>query len=174
MADLRVLLADVAERVADYRERVADTAVYPPGDAAGVVRARLGTLRTEPTAPAETVAELVEAVTPGLVATTGPRFFGFVVGGALPAATAADMLAVGWDQIAFNAVSSPAAAVTEEVAGGWLKDLLGIPRTASVGFVTGAPGGQHRRAGRGPPPGARRRRLGRRAATGCSGRRRCG
>jgi glutamate/tyrosine decarboxylase-like PLP-dependent enzyme len=79
-------------------------------------------------------------VEPGLVATTGPRYFGFVVGGALDAATAADMLAVAWDQPAFNAVTSPAAAVVEDVAGAWLKDLLGLPETASVGFVTGAQG----------------------------------
>ena len=72
------------------------------------------------------------------MASAGPRFFGFVVGGALPAATAADMLAAGWDQNAFNAVLSPAAAAAEEAAGGWLKDLLGIPVGASVGFVTGA------------------------------------
>lgn len=80
---------------------------------------------------------LVAAAEPGLVASAGPRYFGFVTGGSLPAATAADMLAMGWDQLAFNAVTSPAAAVAEEVAGGWLKDLLGIPATASVGFVTG-------------------------------------
>ncbi|HEX2705333.1 MAG TPA: hypothetical protein VHM65_06210, partial [Candidatus Lustribacter sp.] len=61
------------------------------------------------------------------MSTAGPRFFGFVIGGSLPAATAADMVAAGWDQCAFNAVLSPAAAVAEEVAGGWLKDLLGIP-----------------------------------------------
>ena len=70
----------------------------------------------------------------------GPRFFGFVVGGALPAATAADILATGWDQCAFNAVLSPAAAVAEQVAGTWLKELLGIPSTSSVGFATGAQG----------------------------------
>ncbi len=61
-----------------------------------------------------------------------------MVGGSLPAATAADMLAVGWDQLAFNAVSSPVAGAVEEVAGGWLKQLLGLPATASVGFGTGA------------------------------------
>ena len=71
------------------------------------------------------------------MASAGPRFFGFVIGGALPAATA-DMVAAGWNQCAFNAALSPAAAAAEEVAGGWLKDLLGIPEGASVGFVTGA------------------------------------
>ena len=75
---------------------------------------------------------------PGLVATTGPRYFGFVIGGAVASATAADLLATGWDQPAYNAVSAPAAAVVEEVSGEWLKELLGIPATASFGFVTGA------------------------------------
>ena len=76
--------------------------------------------------------------TPGLVASAGPRYFGFVVGSSLPAATAADMMTSSWDQNAFNGVLSPAAVVAEEVAGSWLKELLGIPATASVGFVTGA------------------------------------
>src|SRR5207302_10590106 len=70
-------------------------------------------------------------------ATTGPRYFGFVVGGALDAASAADILTTGWDQPAFNAVTSPAAAVVEDVAGTWLKELLGLPAHASFGFVTG-------------------------------------
>jgi glutamate/tyrosine decarboxylase-like PLP-dependent enzyme len=61
-----------------------------------------------------------------------------VIGGALDAATAADMLAVGWDQNGFSLLSSPAAVAAEEVAGVWLKELLGLPATASVGFVTGA------------------------------------
>src|SRR4051794_30864017 len=68
----------------------------------------------------------------------GPGFFGFVMGGSLPAATAADMLAIGWDQTAFNTVLSPAGAVVEECAGTWLKELLLLPAGASVGFVTGA------------------------------------
>ncbi len=60
-----------------------------------------------------------------------------MIGGSLDVATAAEVVASGWDQCAFNAVLSPAAAVAEEVAGGWLKDLLNIPPGASVGFVTG-------------------------------------
>ena len=84
--------------------------------------------------------ELVAATTPGLVMSAGPRYFGFVVGGALDAPTAADLLVTGWDQIAFNDTSSPAAAAVEEVAGGWLKDLLGIPDSTSFAFVTGAQG----------------------------------
>ena len=88
--------------------------------------------------PATVVDELVALAEPGLVATAGPRFFGFVIGGALEAATAADVLATGWDQCAFNAALSPAAMGAEHAAGAWLKELLGIPDSASVGFVSGA------------------------------------
>jgi glutamate/tyrosine decarboxylase-like PLP-dependent enzyme len=140
MADLRTLLSDVAVRAADYRAGLGDAVVVPGGEPAAAIRAALGRLREVGAEPSVVLAELAAAVQPGLVATTGPRFFGFVVGGALDSATAADMLAVAWDQLAFNAVSSPAAAVVEEVAGGWLKELLGLPGTASVGFVTGAQG----------------------------------
>ena len=83
---------------------------------------------------------LIEAVTPALTGTAGPRYFGFVIGGALDSATGADVLATGWDQPAYNHLSSPAAAIVEEVAGEWLKDLLRIPMTATFGFVTGAQG----------------------------------
>ena len=88
--------------------------------------------------PARSIVDkLRELAAPGLVSTGGPRYFGFVIGGAVDAALCADLLATGWDQVGFNAVSSPAAAVAEEVAGGWLKDLLCIPAGATAGFVTG-------------------------------------
>jgi glutamate/tyrosine decarboxylase-like PLP-dependent enzyme len=96
-----------------------------------------GPLPSAPSPPEQVLADLLAAAEPGLVASAGPRYFGFVIGGALPAATAADILAAGWDQNAHNAVTSPAAVAAEAAAGGWLKDLLGIPPYASVGFVTG-------------------------------------
>ncbi|OXM53141.1 aspartate aminotransferase family protein [Amycolatopsis thailandensis] len=138
MSELRGLLAEVAARVADYRESVAEAPVFPD-DTAGV-REKLGALPETPAPPADVVRRLADAVEPALVASTGPRYFGFVTGGALDAATAADMLATGWDQPAFNMATSPAAAIVEEVAGEWLKDLLGLPPTASFGFVTGGQG----------------------------------
>ena len=76
----------------------------------------------------------------GLMGSSGPRYFGFVVGGALEAALLADLMAVGWDQLAFNEATSPAAIAFEDVAGRWLKELLGLPAAASVGFVTGGQG----------------------------------
>jgi glutamate/tyrosine decarboxylase-like PLP-dependent enzyme len=96
-----------------------------------------GPLPVAPSPPEQVLADLLAAAGPGLVASAGPRYFGFVIGGALPAATAADILAAGWDQNAHNAVTSPAAVAAEAAAGAWLKELLGIPPSASAGFVTG-------------------------------------
>ncbi len=138
MDELRHLLRRAADHAADYRLSLPDRPVGVPVDQAALTEAFAGPLPDAPTPAEQVLADLVAAAEPGLVATAGPRYFGFVVGGASPAATAADMLAVGWDQIAFNAVTSPAAVAAETAAGGWLKDLLGIPATASVGFVTGA------------------------------------
>jgi glutamate/tyrosine decarboxylase-like PLP-dependent enzyme len=100
-------------------------------------RALGGPLPDGPSNPAEVIEALARAADAGLVATAGPRYFGFVTGGALPAAVGADWLAAAWDQPASLYVISPAAAVVEEVAGAWLLDILGLPATASVGFVTG-------------------------------------
>lgn len=112
--------------------------VFPTEIDLDEVRRALGTLSDDPTSAEAAIEQLADAVEPALVATTGPRYFGFVIGGALDSATAADVLTTGWDQPAFNAVTSPAAAVVEEVTGDWLKQLLGLPRGASFGFVTGA------------------------------------
>ncbi|HSK37826.1 MAG TPA: aminotransferase class V-fold PLP-dependent enzyme, partial [Actinomycetota bacterium] len=102
------------------------------------LRARLGgPLPDGPSDPAEVVAQLAELADDGVVASAGPRFFGFVVGGSLPAALAADWLAAAWDQNAGLFVLGPAAATVEDVAAGWLTDLLGLPEGVSTGFVTG-------------------------------------
>jgi glutamate/tyrosine decarboxylase-like PLP-dependent enzyme len=138
--DLHDLLADVAARAADYRQKVAEGSVFPNDVDVDAVRMALGSLPDGPSPAADVVEQLANAVEPALVATTGPRYFGFVIGGALDAATAADMLTTGWDQNAFNAVTSPAAALVEEVTGAWLKDILGLPSAASFGFATGGQG----------------------------------
>jgi len=139
MSDLRQLLTEVSDHVSTFRETVADRRVYPDADVEKA-RAALGSLGNQPAPAREVVDRLWRAVEPLVVASTGPRYFGLVIGGSLDSATAADMLATGWDQNAFTPASSPAAAVVEDVAGGWLKDVLGLPGSASFGFVTGAQG----------------------------------
>jgi glutamate/tyrosine decarboxylase-like PLP-dependent enzyme len=81
--------------------------------------------------------DLVKAVQGGIIDSAGPRFFGWVIGGSLPAALAADWLTSAWDQNAGMYATAPAAAVAEEVVGTWLKDLLRLPSTASFALVTG-------------------------------------
>jgi glutamate/tyrosine decarboxylase-like PLP-dependent enzyme len=84
------------------------------------------------------VSELARAAEPGLVAMASPRYFGFVIGGSVPAALAADWLTSAWDQNAWGYLPTPSAAIVEEVAGAWLLELLGLPGDASVAFTTGA------------------------------------
>jgi glutamate/tyrosine decarboxylase-like PLP-dependent enzyme len=141
MTALRALLHEIADRIADHRAGVGERLVASdvPLDALRVALGDSSMPETGVTA-ADVVAQLASAAEKGLVATTGPRYFGFVIGGALDAATCADLLAVGWDQPAFNTITSPAAAAAEDVAGAWLKQLLRIPESASFGFVTGGQG----------------------------------
>lgn len=138
MTDLHALFGRAAQEASDFRASLDVRPVQAPADQAEV-RSRLAVPLPESSRdPGEVVEHLISAARPGLMGTPGPRYFGFVIGGALPAASAADILAVGWDQCAFNGHLAPAAAAAEEVTGGWLKDLLGIPASAGVGFVTGA------------------------------------
>ncbi|MGH2655232.1 MAG: pyridoxal phosphate-dependent decarboxylase family protein [Actinomycetota bacterium] len=137
MSDLGELLRRTAKHVADYREGASDLPVAPSLDLARLRAALGGQLREEGTDAHAVIDELAAAVEPALMNTTGPRYFGYVIGGALDAASCADMLATGWDQVAFNATTSPAAAVVEEVAGDWLKEAFGLPAHASFGLVTG-------------------------------------
>jgi glutamate/tyrosine decarboxylase-like PLP-dependent enzyme len=89
---------------------------------------------------ARVIDELVAAADPGIVASAGGRFFGFVTGGSLPVALAADWLTAAWDQNGGLYVCGPAAATAEEVVEAWVLDVLGLPADASVGLVTGAQG----------------------------------
>jgi glutamate/tyrosine decarboxylase-like PLP-dependent enzyme len=114
-----------------------DRPVPPSVDTAEVVR-RLGDLPEGPTPAAEVVDLLAEACEPGLAAIPSGRFFGMVIGGTLPAALGADWLTSVWDQNTGLRALTPAASAVEEVAGGWILDLLGLPAESAVGFVTGA------------------------------------
>jgi glutamate/tyrosine decarboxylase-like PLP-dependent enzyme len=86
----------------------------------------------------EVIRQLARSADPGLVASAGPRYFGFVTGGAMPVTVAADWLASAWDQNGALYVMSPALAVIEDVVADWLLELLALPPTSSVGFVSGA------------------------------------
>ena len=138
MTDDNLLLTRTADIAVAYRRSLATRPVGRPVDLAALREALGGPLPDGPSDPLAVVEGLATAAEPGLVASAGPRYFGFVFGGGLPAALGADWLASTWDQNAALYVASPAAAVAEEVAAGWLVDLLGLPAGTSVGFVTGA------------------------------------
>jgi glutamate/tyrosine decarboxylase-like PLP-dependent enzyme len=135
--DARELLNRTAAHAADFLESLDERALEP---AASVdeLRAELGgPLPEGPTDPAAVIDELVARVGPGIVGIPSGRYFGFVIGGALPAALAADWMTSSWDQNAGLYVAGPAASVVEEVATGWLAELLGLPAGVSSAFVTG-------------------------------------
>ncbi|MFQ5968142.1 MAG: pyridoxal phosphate-dependent decarboxylase family protein [Acidimicrobiia bacterium] len=138
MDNLRQGLEAAVDLVVRYRESLATTRVGPIASRSDVAGALQSILPDEPASLDDVVSELVSAAEPGLMSSAGPRYFGFVVGGSLDAALIADFLVSGWDQIAFNEATSPSALAFEDVAGLWLKQLLGIPESASTGFVTGA------------------------------------
>jgi glutamate/tyrosine decarboxylase-like PLP-dependent enzyme len=121
-----------------YLTSLAERPVAVPADPDALRAALAVPLTDDGVAPEQVIDELVAAADPGLVASPGPRYFGFVTGGAVPAALAAEWLAAAWDQNAFTFVSSPAASVVEEVVERWVLDVLGLPADASVGLVTGA------------------------------------
>lgn len=133
------LLRQALEIAIAAQQRRDASSVFPT-IAAGELRKalRAGTqLPEQGITASEVIAEMAESAGPGVVGSAGPRYFGFVIGGSLPVATAADWLTSVWDQNAGLYATSPAAAVVEEAAAGWLVQLLGLPSTASVGFVTG-------------------------------------
>jgi glutamate/tyrosine decarboxylase-like PLP-dependent enzyme len=130
-------LAHALDIARAYIASRADRPVWPATTLHELRAALGGPLPVDPIDSADVIDALARAAEPGIVTTTGPRYFGFVTGGALPATVAAEWLTAVWDQPASLYVLSPAAAVVEEVAAGWLLDVLGLPSGASVGFVTG-------------------------------------
>jgi glutamate/tyrosine decarboxylase-like PLP-dependent enzyme len=137
MSDVRDLLRQTAEIAADYVESLGDRPVVPDVTPEELREALGGPLPDEPLDPARVVDELAKSAEPGVVAIGSGRYFGFVIGGGLPAALAADWLTSAWDQNAGLYVAGPSASVVEQVTRDWLLELLGLPGEASIGFVTG-------------------------------------
>jgi glutamate/tyrosine decarboxylase-like PLP-dependent enzyme len=136
--DWKGALGEAFGQAVAYLDGIPQRPIHPAADLNQLRGSLGGPLPDGPQEATRVVAQLAAAADPGVLASGSGRFFGFVVGGALPAALAADWLASAWDQNAGLYVLGPAAAVVEEVAGAWAAELLGLPPHVSVGFVTGA------------------------------------
>ena len=134
---MRELLIDAAERAIRYLEGLNERAVAPDPIAVAHLAELDSPLPDYPNGAGETLA-LLDSYSAATMAMAGPRFFGFVIGGALPATLAANWLAGAWDQNTGLAGVTPLSAKLEQVALRWLRDLLGLPPETGVGFVTGA------------------------------------
>ncbi len=146
MSDLRLPGADITtdallrrtcEVATDYLGVVRERRVGAEATYAAILDALGAPLSDAPEDPLGIIERLAANADPGLVATAGPRYFGFVTGGVLPAALAADWLTSTWDQNAFSFVVSPAAAALEEVVRRWLAELLGLAPDVTLGIVSG-------------------------------------
>jgi glutamate/tyrosine decarboxylase-like PLP-dependent enzyme len=132
------LLNDARRRAEAYLREVNGRSVAPPASAIDALQAIYEPLQESPEGAADVLASLDRVGSPATVATAGGRFFGFVNGGAVPAAVAASWLVSAWDQNAALRVMSPASAAFEDVAIGWVRDLLGLPPEGAGAIVTGA------------------------------------
>jgi glutamate/tyrosine decarboxylase-like PLP-dependent enzyme len=137
VTDARAVLQRAAELAADYVETLGERPVFPDVTPEQLREALGGPLPEEPLPAEQVVEELVAGAEPGVVAIGSGRYFGFVIGGGLPAALAADWLTSTWDQNAGLYVAGPSASIVEQVTRDWLLELLGLPGEASIGFVTG-------------------------------------
>jgi glutamate/tyrosine decarboxylase-like PLP-dependent enzyme len=125
-------------RSMEWIDSIPDRPVAPRSNVDAMKKAFARPLQDDPMDPVAVVDELATLAEPGLMAMPSGRFFGWVIGGTLPAALGADVLVSSWDQNAAMRYASPATAAIEEVAGEWLLDLLGLPAGSDVGFTTGA------------------------------------
>jgi glutamate/tyrosine decarboxylase-like PLP-dependent enzyme len=132
------VLGRAQEHAVAYRESLPTRAPRPTISPTAMQQTFDGPL-PEFGAPAASVIDaLAKAADPGLMAMTGPRFFGWIIGASHPVGVAADWLTSAWGQNAGNYMATPAAAMAEKVVGRWLLELFDLPRESSVGFVTGA------------------------------------
>jgi glutamate/tyrosine decarboxylase-like PLP-dependent enzyme len=135
------VLRRAAQLAEQHIEGLTDRRVGPDVGYEDVLAALDAPLPEEGEDPVAVIDALAAAAGPGTVASPGPRYFGFVTGGVLPAALGADWLVSAWDQNAFTRTSSPAAAAVEACAERWVLEALGLPGSAAVGFATGATAG---------------------------------
>jgi glutamate/tyrosine decarboxylase-like PLP-dependent enzyme len=135
---MQSLLQEVARRSGRYLDGLRERDVRPDPLAVAALDALDGGLPQGPLDPHEVIEQLDRFGSPATMAEAGPRFFGFVMGGALPAALAADWLAAAWDQNTGLYNITPATARIEQTALRWLLELLGLPAGTAGAFVTGA------------------------------------
>lgn len=138
MDDRERTLAAAHAAASEFLASLDDRPVWPRATLDEMVAVFGGPLGDTGRDPAAVVAELAERAGPGLVAIPGGRFFGFVIGGTLPAALGADWLVSAWDQNSGSSTMTTATVALERVAGRWMCELMGLPEDAAVGFVTGA------------------------------------
>jgi glutamate/tyrosine decarboxylase-like PLP-dependent enzyme len=138
LGDAVTVLADAADRARRYLDGLPARSVWPTPEAVARLNELGGPLPDAPSDPASVLAALDEVGSPATVGMAGGRYFGFVIGGSLPAALATNWLAAAWDQNAAMVASSPAAAAIEAVALRWVLEALGLPADCAGGFVTGA------------------------------------
>ncbi len=136
--DYRGVLERAKAHAMEWIDSVPERRVAPLKNVEQMKAAFGGALPEHPENPSVVVDELAERAEPGIMAMQSGRFFGWVIGGTLPAALGADWLVSAWDQNAAMRYASPATAAIEEVAGEWLLDVLGLPGQSDVGFTTGA------------------------------------
>jgi glutamate/tyrosine decarboxylase-like PLP-dependent enzyme len=135
--EYKAVLDRATARSMEWIESIPDRRVAPSMGVDAMKKVFGRSLQDGPTDPVEVVEELATLAEPGLMAMPSGRFFGWVIGGTLPAALGADVLVSSWDQNAAMRYASPATAAIEEVAGEWLVDVLGLPAGSDVGFTTG-------------------------------------
>jgi glutamate/tyrosine decarboxylase-like PLP-dependent enzyme len=136
-SQLRIPLLQALDHALAYAEYVSTGSIVPTIER-DALRAQLEhPLSDQGMPPDRVIAELLRDVEGGIMGSSGGRFFGWVIGGTVEAALAADWLASAWDQNSVTYQSGPAAAVVEEIAGRWLKEILRLPSAASFAFVTG-------------------------------------